>query len=352
MSMDMTNSIIAQTEKTHKNLGLYVVMNKMIDLANMGVLTVGPRGKGKTRAIEALVSIPHRDILIVTNLTPAGLPKFTDKLDNNEVTVLNKDLAGFYTDYLRDVGLNLVSSILTDHEYISSTGRHYINIRNSTISFISCAQHNLMHSLTKIDSWNSMYRDRLLRIYMLYWRKPEPTPERIKIRVDLNPIPIDKVTIPIDIVNKPLYKKIENIIIEQTSPGRGKLYIQNLLKASASLNGRDIVIDKDLEFLSLFIIPMGLEKLLSERLYGPGESLIFNHNAYALLFYVYEQQEADRRDIVDYFKITRKTLKATMDYLMQYGLVKGTYGKPIYRPSPIIEELFTTPVKKYMEVVL
>ncbi len=349
MTLDMTIKIIYQTEKTHKNLGLYVVMNKLIDLADMGLLIVAPRGKGKTRTIEALTQIPHRDILVITNLTPAGLPKFINKLDNNNVTVLNKDLSGFYTEYLREVGLNLVSSILTDHEYISSTGRHYIEIHNSTISFISSLQPNLMHKLSKMSTYNSMYKDRFIRIYMIYYREVEPTPEYIKLNIELNPIPLEKITIPHSIKESKQYKTLEKLLIEQTSPGRGKLYIQQLLKASASLNERDIVTDEDLQFLSLYIIPLGIEKIISERLYGPGEPLIFDHNAYSLLFYIYEQGQATRRMMMDEFKISRKTLQQTLDYLMHYNLIKGTYGKPVYRPSPALEELYLKPVSTFLK---
>ena len=347
--LDTTLSIIGQTERTHRNLGLYLVFAKLSDLADLGLFLVAPRGKGKTRIVEAITEIPHRDVLIITSLTPAGLPKLADELNNNRVTLLNKDVSTFYTDYLRDVGLNLIASLLTDHEYHSSTGRYYIDIKNAHVSFISAAQPKMIHKITKIDAWDSMYRDRYIRLYMLYYRPANYVEQKIKLEVEVPEDPIDQVTIPGNILESRDYKLVQAILQEQTSEGRGKLYINRLLKASAHLNGRDIVVEDDVKFLKLFILNIGLEKLLSERLYGVGESLIFNHNAAELLFYIYEHGEVSRRQMLDDFKVSSKTLQKDLKFLMAENLIAGTYGRPIYRPHPIIQENFIDPVVRFME---
>jgi len=346
--------IIKAVEKTHKNLGIPTVFMKLLDIANMGGFIVADRGKGKTTVLMNVVKLRHRPVKIVTGLTYAGLAKISKEIDGQSVTLINKDFSSFYTEYLRDVGVNVIANLLTDHEVHTVTGKYKLDISEAYISFLSATQPQMISRLNRTAAWESMYKDRFIRFYLFYPRgsprytKLEPNIPQIEM---LNPDMFDEVTIPTSIKNSKEYKRIKAILERQTSEGRAGIYTDNLLKASAILNQRDVVTEGDVKFLNICSLYLVVDWLLSERRHGVSEPLVFNPDSYVLLFYIMEHQTTSKRKLKEEFKVSHQTINENMKPLIGKGIVKGTYGKDEYKLNPDFKKKYVDPVLEFYEVI-
>ena len=153
-----TITIVKRVEKTHRNLGLPVVFAKMIDLSNLGLLIVAERGRGKGAILDCIKQLRHRKLMEVSKLTPAGLKKIADNLNDSEITFINPDISSLYTQYLKDAAINVLASLIYDHRLPQSwTDRYNYKIENCYLSFISGTQGKMLRALNKLPSWESMY---------------------------------------------------------------------------------------------------------------------------------------------------------------------------------------------------
>ncbi len=356
MSLENTVRIMQMIERTHRNLGLPTVFAKMIDLANMGMFLIGPRGTGKTRVMDAIIQLRHRDILEISRLTPAGLKRIADMLSDSEVTIVNPDFSSFYSDYIRDAGLNVMAHLLTEHRVPKSwTAQYKYEVTNCTISFLSTAQPQLLRKINSIPQWESMYRDRFIRFCLLYpfgtpdWTDKKPTVPEITMAGP-------NILIPSEIKKMPEYERIRRILSMQTSQGRSELYLNRLLKAHAQLNNRDTVIKADVEMLNLFSLYLVIDPLLSTR-ETVSSPLKFNPDAYMLLFFMIEHKEATRKQMKEYFRLKREkgifsALSRAIEPLMALNILKGSYGSPKYKLNPRFKQKYIDPILKFKEEYL
>lgn len=330
--MENTITIIKDVERTHKNLGLPTAFCKVIDLANLGVLIVAERGKGKGAILDVIKQLRHRTVLEVSRLTPAGLVRVAEQLNNREFTIINPDLSALYTDYLKDAVINTLAHLLFDRKLPQSwTGQYSYKIENCTISFLSGVQPKLLRTINKLPYWESMYKDRFLRLCLIY---PIGTPDYAKTYPNVREIFLpssspDKVHIPDSLKEKEAYKRLKTILQYQTSEGRSGLYLDKLLQASAFLNCRDVVINEDLEFLNLLSVYLLIDYWLSER-DEIADSFKFDANSYILLFYFIEHMEAKSKELRQYFRVSQSTITRALQPLKQKGIVTGAFGEKTY----------------------
>ena len=343
--MENTIKIVKKIEQTHKNLGLPVVFSKLVDLANMGLFISGTRGVGKGAVLHCAKLLRHRDVIVITRVTPAGLVRQAQEWSNKQLTIINPDFSSFYTDYLKDAGINLISYILTEHGVPKSwTAKYSYEITNCTISFLSSTQPRMLRKINTIPQWESMYRDRFLRLHMLY---PLGTP---KYREDYPEVPEitvpnsspDQVTLPKSIKEMPEYKKLKEVIFRQTSEGRAEQYTDRLLRAHAYLNNRDTVAEKDVKFLYLFIPYLAVDYLIADR-DSVASPLRFNPDAYLAFFYIVEHREATRKELKEYFLLKKEkgsisALTRALDPLKAANLIEGVYGSPTVKISRRFKE--------------
>ncbi|MCM8802824.1 MAG: hypothetical protein NC827_05910 [Candidatus Omnitrophica bacterium] len=343
--------MLRSVEKTHKNLGLPIVFTKLVDISNMGLFVCADRGKGKTRIIyDSQISLSHRDILKISILTYAGIVKVAKEINEKSITIINPDFSSFYTDYLKDVAVNLMANLLTEHSVRASTGKYVIQIQNCNCSFLSAIQPRLLSKLTKISAWESMYKDRFLRFHLLY---PLGTPTYVEYPpnvprldyIDMNP---NNVVIPQSIKRMKEYEKLKFLLMLQTSEGRCEDYVDRLLKASAWFNTRDTVVESDVQFLNLFFPYLFIDYVLSRReiISSP---LDFNPNSFLLFAYIIEKKEATRRELKEHFKVSWEALKLATDDLLSLGLIKGSFRKPNYFVNPKFDEKYLKPIRYFYE---
>ncbi|NVM24105.1 MAG: hypothetical protein HWN68_20290, partial [Desulfobacterales bacterium] len=221
---------------------------KLVDMSNLGLFLVAERGKGKTTALDTIKDyLRHRDLMQVSILSYAGLAKMAENMSGRRITMLNRDFSSFYSDYLKDVAVNLIAGLITDHAIKADTGRYHIKIDDCVISFLSAAQPQMLEQINRIAAWESMYRDRFLRFPMLYWFG---SPAYVDFPPEVSPVElipdITTVTMPNSIKEEQGYERMKAIIERQTSEGRCGQYVDSLLRAHAAFNERDIVLPKDL----------------------------------------------------------------------------------------------------------
>jgi len=352
-ALENTIKVVKSVERTHKNLGLPIIFTKLIDISNLGMFLCADRGKGKTTIVtDSMIALSHRDVLKVSILTWAGIAKMANEINERSLTIVNPDFSSFYTDYLKDVAVNLISNLLTEHAVRCSTGKYVIEINNCYISFLSAIQPRMLSKITKISAWESMYKDRFIRFHLIYplgtpiyTNQPPDIPKIEYLNIDPS-----SVIIPKSVKDLEDYKRLKFLISLQTSEGRCEDYTDRLLKASAWFNARDTVVDDDLKFLTLFFPYLLLDYLLSEReiISAPLE---FNPNAYLLLSYIIEHGEAKRRELKEHFKVSWDTLKLATDKLLSLGLIKGEFTKPHYYINPKFDKLYLEPIRKFVEEI-
>lgn len=341
-------------EKTHRNLGLPTVFAKMVDLSNLGLLIIGGRSTGKGAILNSVIQLRHRKVIKVGRLTPAGLKKIADDLNEAEVTFINPDITSLYTYYLRDAAINALSHLIYDHELPQSwTDRYDYKIENCYLSFLSGVQPKMIRQLNTLPAWESMYKDRFLRFPLFY---PFGTPDYTKPYPEVGQITIpsgftsEDVTVPRSIRRRRAYYRVKAIIERQTSAGRCGAYTNSLLKAHAFLNERDIATEADLDVLELFTLNLMADYWLSERESLAG-ALKFEPDSYVLLFYMIQHGSARRKELRKYFKVKQRVLVRYMRPLITRNILMGTYGADVYKLNAEWYAKYVLPIIKWSEKV-
>ena len=353
--MENTLRIIKQIERTHRNLGLPVVFAKLIDLSNMGEFISGHRSTGKGATLNSVKLLRHRDVMEITRITPAGLAKEAKNMSNRSITIINPDFSSFYTRYLKDAGINLVSYLLTEHGVPKSwTAKYSYDVTDCYISFLTSTQPSMLRRINALPAWESMYRDRFIRFHMLY---PFGTPKYIEQYPTVPTLtfelknPETDVAIPRSVRRIKEYIRLKAVLQRQTSEGRSGIYLNRLLKAHAFINNRDTVANKDVKFLSIFLPYLIIDYLLSQR-QAVSAALKFNPDAYLVFFYLIEHEEATRRKLKRYFMLIKQKGRGTaltraINPLLAANLVEGVYGTPTYRVNRKWHKQYITPLKEW-----
>lgn len=353
--MENTLKIIRQVERTHRNLGLPVTFAKLVDLSNLGLFIAGRRSSGKGAILNSIKLLRHRNVMEITRITPAGLAKVAKDMNNTTWTIINPDFSTFYTTYLKDAGINLIAHLISEHRMPKSwTAKYSYDITDCVISFLSAIQPKLLRRVNALGGWESMYKDRYLRLHMLYpYGTPkyvEPYPSLPTLTFELGNPEVD-VAIPRSVRRMKEYIRLKAVLQRQTSEGRCGIYLNRLLKAHAYLNNRDTVAPKDVQFLALFIPYLLIDYILSSRR-NVSASLKFNADAYHVFFYIIEHGSATRRSLKKYFMLIKQKGKGTaltraLTPLLARNLIKGVYGSPSYKPNPKWYNQYIKPIMEW-----
>lgn len=354
--MENTLKVIKQIERTHKNLGLPTIFAKLVDISYLGLFIVGHRSTGKGAILHCIENLRHRDLMKITRITPAGLSREAKTMSNRRMTIINPDFSSFYTTYLKDAGINLISYLISEHGVPKSwTAKYNYDITDCWISFLSSTQPRMLRSINRLPSWESMYQDRFIRLHMLY---PYGTPHYIEKYPTVPQLTFelgntDNIAIPKTVKEMKEYVRVRYALMRQTSKGRSSIYVDRLLKAHAFINNRDTVAPKDMKFLCLFLPYLIIDYLLSDRI-SISSPLKFNADAYILFFYLVEHQEATRKELQTYFMLSRQKGKASaltraINPLKAANLIQGVYGTPKYRINQNWYKRYITPILKWSE---
>jgi len=327
-----------------------VVISKMVDLSDLGLFIVGERGRGKGAVLNAVKQLRHRKLLDVRAVTPAGLAKIADELSGQEITFICPDITGLYTAYIKEAAINVLAFLISEHGIPQSwTGRYSYQVTDCTISFIAGVQPRMLRELSKLPDWESMYKDRFLRACLFYpfgtpkYTAANPVVGDIYLPTNFKP---ENVTITTNIKESESYQRLKTILMYQTSEGRCGQYLDRLLKASAFLNQRELVIKEDLEFFDMLAPYFLIDYWLSER-EAIAAPLRFEPNAYSLLIYIIERGEVSRKEMRAHFKVSQSTISRAIEPLKEKHIIIGVYGEDKYHLNPEWYEKYILPLVEF-----
>jgi len=294
-------------------------------------------------------------------LTYAGLAKIADKLNDANATLINHDFNTIYTDYLKDVAVNIFAQLIYDHHVPEMvTGKYVLSISNCYISFLSGIQPQLYAKLSRSTSFESMYKDRFIRMFMIY---PLGKPNGKKYPPKITPLNLDfmdvrepwkLVTIPEYVLKNDLYERFRRIMTYHTSPGRAPDFTDRLLASSALIEGRDKVLYSDLKFLSLYIPYIYMEKWMSHRYRGASQPLQFDPDAYTVfeVILMYSRHgSVSVRQLMEEFQMSRKTIMNNIKPLKANRLIRGFKSRTDYIPHPEWMEKYINPILDFMKII-
>jgi len=325
--MKHTVKVIEAVESEYANLGLPVVFSKLIDIAGLGCFLVGDRGVGKNVALEYASSLSHRFVLTLSRITPAGLERLSGVLSGSSVLIVNPDFSSLSTAYLKDALLMIVSSLISDGCFAQSiTKTCRVRISNADTAFLSAVQPRVVNHIFASERWEGMYRDRLLRFYMLYlFGAPDVKDSRPSgLKWEHPGFSLKEVD-----AGRPRraeeYGKLLAALMMQTSENRSRIYADRLVKASALFNHRREAEDEDYDFISIFSFMLGAESVLSEKtvLTDVGR---FDHEAFSLFFRILEYGGADVRELSAFFGAPPAKIRECLKRLASKKLVQGEWG--------------------------
>lgn len=350
-NLQQTINITRLVEKTHKNLSQPLIFSKLCDIANLGLMIIAPRGKGKSAICETLCKKPlqHRDIIRIGAITYKGLQKLSAKLNNASKTVINHDISTLYTEYLRDVAINVFSQLLYDHRIDEMHTQQYdLKIENATISFLTGVQPQIYKTISKLHTFESMYKDRFIRYFMLYpYGTPQyhKQPPKIKDAIKIT----ETAETPEELRKTKEYKRLKEMIEWHCSEGRAEDFTERLIQASTQLNGREEATISDVKWILLNTPNLLMEKWCSKRYRGVSEPLEFDPDSYTLLFTIIEKRQVTKTQLQAEFQVSTTTIHNNLKPLMGRKIIAGVYGSPQYKPHKTFWKTYIQPILNWAE---
>jgi len=354
INLPQTIMTTKQVEKTHKGLSFPLIFTKLCDFSDLGLMLIAPTDKGKSAILlsQAKQPLQHRTVLKVGVVTFKGLKKIADRLTDNKATIINHDLSRLYTDYLKDVVINVFSQLLYDHALDEMHSAQYdLEIHNAYISFLTGVQPQMYHSISKLATFESMYKTRFIRLFLFC---PFGKPQYKKYHPHIKDITWesqawDLTELKPEFYRNKDYQRLLHLLRWHISEGRGMDYLDRLLKASARYNNRLFVTESDIKYLTLLIPYLAMEKWTSKRMYGAAKPLVFDDDAYTLFYYITERQQVKKTDMRRDFQMSITTINNNLKPLIGVKLIKGKFGTTQFTLHPSFTNRYITPLQSFVE---
>jgi len=293
--------IIRSVNKTHPHLGPILAVNLVGAIARKCVLNVAPAGMGKSVSSETVADIFPKQVLKYESLTRSSLRHMSKALTGFNGLVVVDDVGAEKTIYSRVATISALAHLVYSHRVSKYTASWYFKIEDFHGSAILNIQPVALDTVINSDDFEAVIRDKTLRYYH-FFRPKEP--KKIKPKF---PLPHNY---EIDHVRLKLYKRrlwydLIRIGLSQWSYARCIEHIPDLLRAVATVDGRNRVEPQDFKLLAKLLKPMQIEPYVFDRS-GPEMAIFFNRN---LLYLIIEV--ATHRD-----KLTAEAM--AVDYKMSY----------------------------------
>jgi len=223
--------IVKAVEKTHPQLSPLLIMMGSVVLGRGGLLVIMPKGGGKTVACK---SIAKRF---------GGLEM--DALDDNLEGWSNKSI----TLILHDLVTTVVSKedtfrIITPLIYDKSISMGKVVVKDVDLAVISAGVPLVLKELMARDLYEGALEDRLLRLFYLYYEKPNLISSNIPEFPDLRWGSGSEWK-----VSPSKFEECRSLLEGQFTEERAYLFATRLLKGHSILCNRDVVEDKDVNWL-------------------------------------------------------------------------------------------------------
>ena len=326
--MSYVNNLILEVEATHLGFGNLVAMCQIIVKARKFMLIVSPSGCGKSRAME-FIGKNTTDSYMPTSLSIASLANKVDRLNSFRSVIVIDDISTIQTTYARSTTITTLSALCYSHRVEPSMVGFDFSIEDFYGSALIGIQPIILKDLMLAPEWDASIQDKALRYYHL--NRPIVPNLGLPIAQINQGIDFDKVKDFEPLDNK-LWHDLTALGNSQWSKARTKEHLTDMLKAIASLESRNEVIEDDYKLLVNLLKPMAIENISVVKEQLEGERYLDN-NLLALLteYYSYKGEFLLGQVAVDY-KLTLSQCYRIMQQQNGYWQ-QITKSPTIYKPS-------------------
>lgn len=330
--MHQLYEIIAEVEKTHPGLGNAVAFSIIGVKARMCLLIVAPSGCGKSVITDSIANV-HPDPIKLLSVTKARLTSFKDVFSNFRGVVVMDDAASAGSTYERKETLVAFSTLCYSHFISKHTFTSDFEINDFHGAAILNIQPAILAEIYEFPEWESLIQEKTLRYYHLY-RPTQPNEDKPGFKVDWG--------IDIDLVKKPdhrykLYLKLESIAAIQWSDARVMEHLNTLLRATASLDRRQTVDQRDFVLLYRLMKPMTVERHIMHKVgFEVGRWMDTNLAAVLVEFASWKHITIER--IARDYKISPSTVYRLLADIKEWFKPSGTMGKRV-DPKPELKQI-------------
>lgn len=330
--MHQLYGLIDSINKTHPDLGSAVAFATIATKAKKCLLIVAPAGCGKS-AVGDAVGSAHPEAIRLDSVTRSGLRDFKDVFTHFQGLVVVDDLGKVDTNYSRIHTVTSFAELCYSHFISKHTMTVTVDIAEFHGSCIMNVQPPVLAMLIKADEWEVVTQDKTIRYYHLY-RPRTPNENKPVLHIDWG--------IDLDLVKKPsrdykLWKKIEDIASVQWSDARCIEHVQDLLKATASLDRRQEVRNEDYVLLHKLMRPMLVERFIKSKFgFEIGRSMNTNLLAVLVEFATWNPVTIDR--ICRDYKVSSATAYRLLSEIKEWFEASETMSRRLV-PKPELKKV-------------
>lgn len=258
--MHYLSSLITDIDKTHPHLGNLAAMCQLSIKAKKLLLTIAPRGCGKSR-VSSYIGLDYPGASVHDRISVAGLVYLKDEFSGFQSVIVVDDIAKTQTPYARIATITTIAELIYSHYCKSSMQGMSYSIEDFNGSAIINVQPVLLKELVKSDEWEASIQDKSIRYYHLY--RPQQ-PNKYPPKATLQWGKEFKLVEDFDLVPKTAKRLIE-ITGVQWGSSRLIEHVVDLLKAAAALDGRVKVNATDYKVLERVLLPLSYESLVMSK---------------------------------------------------------------------------------------
>jgi len=266
-----------RVDKSHPGLGKTIAFATICIKARKCLIIIAPAGTGKSTITNFIIS-QHPEAMRIDAISEAGLSMQQEEFKGFKGLVVIDDMGKLGSWYRRMHSLIALSELCYSHYVRSYMYGNPIEISDYHGSAVFNAQPAIMSSLIASDEWEVVLQDKTVRYYHLYRPKAARNyPPQVGLDWGLD----------FDLVatshsRGTLWKRLVSIAQVQWSDARVIEHLEDLLRATAALDGRREVLIRDYLLLLELIRPLTLEKYLINKMsFEAGR--IFDSNLLAVM---------------------------------------------------------------------
>lgn len=331
--------LIEDINKTHEKLGELIAVCLLIVEAHKFGMIVSPSGCGKSRAIKFIGrEIP--DACNTDSFSTASLVDRVDTFTNFRSVIAVEDIAHTTSADKRTSTINTLSKLVYTHRLQEQMYKFDFSIEDFYGSALVGIQPRLLRDIMIEPIWDAQIQDKVLRYYHLYRpKKPNNEYPKVKLRFGIGIENVDDFDTDIHYEK---WQKLQTIANSQWSRARIREHLTDLLKAVASLDYRNEVIENDYDLLIQLLKPMSVESIAVTREDLESEKMLDNTLLLLLTEYYSYNGVFSLLDLSsDYKGVTIQQARRIMDRNNGYWYQIGK-SPTIFTASDELKDLLTS----------
>ena len=310
-------SVIEDVDRTHSRLGRAVAFSIIAAKGRKCLIFISPAGMGKS-TISNYLAAHSPQSMVLDAISRAGISQQQDVFNNYMGLVAIDDLGKLGGHYPRIQTLITMAELTYSHSIKSSMFGNPVDIMGFTGSSILNTQPAILASLVASDEWEVVLQDKTIRYYHLY-RPEAPIYQLPETEINWG--------IDLDLVKRTesrgkMWRDLEKIGRCQWSDARVFEHINDLLRATAALDGRREVENTDFTLLLDLIRPLTLERYVTDK-FGFETSRHFKSGLLAIMIEVASWPKLNIDRVARDYKLSPSR---AAELVVEHGLGVITYN--------------------------